>query len=1497
MKRITFLFLLMTCIFGTLMAQDVTYEQAFPNLTFDVPVEIQNADDGSNRLFVVEQSGKIKVFQNNGQTTTQQTFLDISNEVSFVSGLEIGLLGLAFHPNYNQNGYFYVYYTRRSSLPGIVVEIVLARYQVSSGNPNQANTSSRLEIFSFDKNQNNNNHNGGKIGFGPDGYLYVSMGDGGGAGDPQGNSQNLNNIFGSILRIDVDVNGNNPLESNPDLPNGNYEIPSDNPLANQGGLDELYAWGIRNTWKFSWDTQNNRMWGADVGQGNYEEVNIIQNGGNYGWNRFEANDSYNSSTGLATSPDIKPVFNYNHSNGDVSITGGYVYRGSSTNSDIQGKYIYGDFVTGRVWALDYNSNSDSATSNLLFRAEGRMISSFGLDEDGEIYFADYTSGKIYQINGGDVTPPPPPPGPTKVAVDGVGVWRALENGTNGTVEAIVTSGEDTYVAGNFSNAGDSAANNIARYNKESGWENLGNGANGPVRALALADDGRLYAGGSFTSIGGVSAQNVAVWNGASWSALGSGTNGPVAKIGVDGNGNVYVGGAFETAGGISVQNIARWNNGWSALTDSGTSGTGTNNEIRSIAFDNANVLYVGGNFDTAGGRNANRIATWNGTNWGTLGEGTSGFVQAIEVTSEYIYAGGTFGSAGGNTVNNLARWNRNSNQWQLLGDGVNGSVNSLEHDGTYLYVGGSFETAGQDSSTDYIVNNSARWSSGGGWQALGPARAVGTDNIVRALALSDDNRLYTGGTFDNAANVTADNLAVWALSFDCGDERLITEYRINGEWSSGDTEITLPEGTDLILSLLPNTVTFSITLPNGNITEGDYGLGEITKEDEGTYVFVTEGQCQISLILTVETEDEPCTSESVVPEFRIGNNGWISGEESTTVDEGTPLALRVAPGNLDFTVTLPNGTEQEVSGLLDLGAVTPGQQGTYLFTIAEGCSASFEISVIANTPNCPEGSIVPEYTVNGETGSGQTEITVDQGAEVLLGTVDNQDGLLIRLPNGTTVSGSYQTTNITSEQEGTYTFISQDSCEATLTINVEETGTGDSCNIVPEYRLNRVWYSGESNITVDQGTDIILSILPNDVPLTITLPNGTVVNDNYSLGLVTPEDNGTYLFTASDGCTAELNLIVETLDCGGVLIPEYRINGNWLSGDNVVTVNESAEVILSMLPNGVGLNITRPNGQVVGDNYRITNFTSADSGTYVLTSEEGCTETLELRAIDGCEEAITPEYRINGQWSSGQENLSIVVGTNLMLSMLPNDIGLTITKPDGTVVGDNYSIGQASLSDSGRYTLRSENGCTRTFNLSVDEIPNCDANALVAEYRVAGVWRSGQNALTVDRGEEVVLSALPNDKRVTITLPNGEVVGDNYSLGNVGAQDAGFYVIESAEGCRSVLQLYVSDSASNRNDTFDEFGREFENSARENTSVSVYPNPTSTMVTVDLYGLAGKEVEVVVTNMQQQQLLYRALKQDHSPTLDLSLETLTTGTYFVSVWSNGAVITKKVVKR
>ncbi|PCE62595.1 PQQ-dependent sugar dehydrogenase [Sediminicola luteus] len=856
----------------------ISYESAFPALNFNFPVEIQNAGDGSDRLFVVEQPGVIKVFPNNSGVSQSEvsTFLDIRSIVSYSSGQEIGLLGLAFHPNFNSNGYFYVYYTDK---PGNY-RMNLSRFKVSANDTNLADPNSETKIFSFTKNQGNSNHNGGKIGFGPDGYLYISIGDGGGGGDPKGNGQNLNNAFGSILRIDIDLDGSNPVETNPDSPTGNYEIPSDNPRIGLSGLDELYAWGIRNTWKFAFD--GNTLWGADVGQNNLEEINIIQKGGNYGWNRFEGPDIEDSSTTLITTPDIKPIFTYGRANGDVSITGGYVYKGSINNSQISNKYIYGDYASGRVWALNYNPSTGSATSDFLFKTSGQNISSFGLDESNELYFSDYGSSvKLYKIT--DSTP-----GPVTVAVDGVGDWSDLENGgTDGVVNAIArNSNNDFIIGGSFSQAGNTNANNIVSYSAVNGWQNLGSGSNGVINAVAVDQNGHIYAGGEFSQIGGVSANNIAFWNGSSWAALNNGTNGPVAKIGIDGTGKVYIGGAFETAGGITVNNIALWeNNGWHTLTDGATNGIGTNNEIRAIAFDADNKLYVGGNFDSAGNKSAARIAVWDGSIWSTLGLGTSGFVQAIHIDAQYVYAGGNFAIAGDQTVNRIARWNRSNSNWESLDYGLSGNVNSIAFSENHLYVGGTFDTASTIADRNETMNQIARWSDTEGWQALGPNKDVGVTNAVNSLCFdSSGKKLFTGGNFSKAGNTNTNNLAIWEI---CGSTSIIPEYQVNGTWASGATELEVDSGDDVTLSILPNNTDFTITLPNGNTVNGDYNLGNVDQSDQGTYTFTLSDQgCEATLILTINNVSQDSDGDGVID----ANDQCPNTPPNTQVDQnGCPI--------------------------------------------------------------------------------------------------------------------------------------------------------------------------------------------------------------------------------------------------------------------------------------------------------------------------------------------------------------------------------------------------------------------------------------------------------------------------------------------------------------------------------------------------------------------------------------------------------------------------------
>ena len=364
--------IILLCITGTSINAQFTLQNAFPNLTFSSPVFLTHASDGSNRNFVVEQAGIIKVFPNSSNASLAKEFLDITDRVS--SGGEKGLLGLAFHPDYENNGYFYVNYTADSPL-----RTIISRFQVTS-NPDSADKNSEFQLLVF--NQPYSNHNGGWIGFGPnDGYLYIAVGDGGSGGDPENYAQRINTLLGKILCIDVD--GGTP-----------YAIPPTNPFFDSTNVNvkkEIYAWGLRNPWRCSFDPVTGWLWAGDVGQGSWEEIDLIENGKNYGWRCYEGNHPYNTS-GCNYPEYVYPIWEYPH-NPECSITGGYVYRGPGV-PELQGKYIYGDYCSSKIWSLEYDG-INPPTNQYLLTATGN-ITSFGVDQQNELYMTSF-NGRIYRF--------------------------------------------------------------------------------------------------------------------------------------------------------------------------------------------------------------------------------------------------------------------------------------------------------------------------------------------------------------------------------------------------------------------------------------------------------------------------------------------------------------------------------------------------------------------------------------------------------------------------------------------------------------------------------------------------------------------------------------------------------------------------------------------------------------------------------------------------------------------------------------------------------------------------------------------------------------------------------------------------------------------------------------------------------------------------------------------------------------------------------------------
>jgi glucose/arabinose dehydrogenase len=366
---------LLACNSGPIVpAGSIQVERVFPDLSFQEMTNLVQPDDTSGLIFVTEQRGVIYAFS---VSNPQQAdiFLDITGRVNR-GGNEEGLLGLAFDPDYQQNGYFYVYYSadnpRRS---------VLSRFSLNQEDTDVADPES--EVIIMEVAQPYSNHNGGQLAFGPDGYLYIGLGDGGSADDPQGHGQNPGTLLGSILRIDV---------SGLSAP-GDYEIPADNPfVGTEGARAEIWAFGLRNPWRFSFDSETGLLWAGDVGQGSWEEIDIIAKGANYGWNIMEGSYCYSPSTGCDQSGLTLPIAEYNHSQG-CSVTGGYVYRGDQLAS-LQGYYIYGDYCSGNIWALAYHDNV--VTENVLLVESGVSITSFGEDLAGNLYILSREGG-IYTL--------------------------------------------------------------------------------------------------------------------------------------------------------------------------------------------------------------------------------------------------------------------------------------------------------------------------------------------------------------------------------------------------------------------------------------------------------------------------------------------------------------------------------------------------------------------------------------------------------------------------------------------------------------------------------------------------------------------------------------------------------------------------------------------------------------------------------------------------------------------------------------------------------------------------------------------------------------------------------------------------------------------------------------------------------------------------------------------------------------------------------------------
>ena len=383
MKKIKVLFtvLVLLVTFQNSFSQALQLVTAFPNVSFSRPIFLTHANDGTNRVFVVERYGLIKVLPNDSNTTDSRVFLDVTNLNNGNTYQERGLLGLAFHPDYANNGYFYIYYTRVGDGYN-----VLARFSRSASDPNKADSLSQQILWAVQDPYSN--HNGGILFFGLDGYLYCGMGDGGSGGDPGNRAQNTNEMLGKVHRVDVNTtSGGN-----------NYGIPPTNPFATGGGRPEIFTVGMRNPWRISQDPATGLIYCGDVGQDAWEEVDILQVGLNYGWRCYEGNHTYNTSGCGPIGNYTFPIKEYANAGSECSITGGYVYRGLR-RPELTGRYIYSDACSGKLWKFKYEGGVVTEDELLLTAPTG--VYSFGTDQNNELYVCGGNS-QIYRFNKSDL---------------------------------------------------------------------------------------------------------------------------------------------------------------------------------------------------------------------------------------------------------------------------------------------------------------------------------------------------------------------------------------------------------------------------------------------------------------------------------------------------------------------------------------------------------------------------------------------------------------------------------------------------------------------------------------------------------------------------------------------------------------------------------------------------------------------------------------------------------------------------------------------------------------------------------------------------------------------------------------------------------------------------------------------------------------------------------------------------------------------------------------
>ncbi|WP_276392934.1 T9SS type A sorting domain-containing protein, partial [Eudoraea chungangensis] len=640
-------------------------------------------------------------------------------------------------------------------------------------------------------------------------------------------------------------------------------------------------------------------------------------------------------------------------------------------------------------------------------------------------------------------------------------------------------------------------------------------------------------------------------------------------------------------------------------------------------------------------------------------------------------------------------------------------------------------------------------------------------------------------------------IAVLDLQINCTNESIIPEYRLDGVWSSGENELTVVEGTEVMFSMLPNDIELTVTFPDGTVVGDDYNIGPVTAANAGIYTIRSIQGCSTTVDLTVTTFD--CASFGLETEYSINGGTAVTGAATATVEEGADLLLSIIPDGVPYSISGPNSNNKPLdTSDLTITGISQGDSGVYTFITEDGCITTLDITI-----SCSPESIIPEYNLDGQWFSGGSEINVIEGTEIILSMLPNEIDLVITLPDGTEVGDDYELGAVTSADAGTYTLRSEDGCVTTLDINISTFDCG-TLGLESSYNLNGAGaVTGATTLRVNEGDNLEISLLPPGLAYSISGPNDMIKPTNtasYTFTGIGPTEGGVYTFRTEDGCTLDFEIIVDCVP--GSIIAEYNLNGVWFSGEDSITIEEGTVVILSMLPNFIDVDITLPDGTVVGDNYELGSVTAADSGLYTFVSEEGCQTSLEIIVTTDtdCDTlGLEAAYSVNGGTIvSGENSLEVAEGDALSLSINPTGIAYSISGPNGNNKSLNtlaLDLTDVVMADAGTYTFMTAEGCMVALDLTVVEgEPSCEEQNLETEYSLnGGTAITGASSITVDEGDTISLGIIPDGIAFSVSGPNSKALGlEDLLLSEVNLTDAGTYTFTTDAGCELSLQIAIN---------------------------------------------------------------------------------------------------------